>query len=91
MSGIYGPTGPAKRLWVALFVVPNHELVDWGDIRDLANTIWDLYILYCGSARQLLFIHTSNKDSSPDQLAHALAGMSATLIRGENVFRSFTA
>lgn len=87
--GLYGSLSVNERAKVALFIVRNHEQVDWGEIRDLANTIWDLYILYWDSARQLLFIHASDKDSSLDQLAHALAGTSATLIRGEDVFRVF--
>lgn len=87
--GLYGSLSVNERAKVALFVVRNNDQVDWGEIRDLANTIWNLYILYWDSARQLLFIHASDKDASLDQLAHAATGTSAILIRGEEVFRVF--
>lgn len=87
--GLYGSLSVNERAKIALFVVRNNERVEWGEIRDLANTIWDLYILYWDSSRQLLFVHTSDKEINLDQLAHAVAGKSATLIRGEDVFRAF--
>ena len=87
--GIYGSLAVNQPAKVALFVVRNVEGVDWGDVRELSNTIWHLYIVYWDSARNILFINTSDKDSSLDKVAEAVAGKSATLIRGENVFRTF--
>jgi hypothetical protein len=88
--GMYGSLAVNQPAKVALFVVKNIEGVDWGDVRELANTIWHLYVVYWDSARQLLFINTSDKDSSLDKLAEAVAGKTATLIRGEAVFRTFS-
>ena len=87
--GMYGSLAVNQPAKVALFVVRKIESVEWGDVRELANTIWDIYIVYWDQARQILFVHTSDKDTSLDDLAEAVAGTSANLIRGEDVFRTF--
>jgi superfamily II DNA or RNA helicase len=88
--GMYGSLAVNQSAKVALFVVRNVEGVEWGEVRELANTIWHLYVFYWDSARNVLFINTSDTDSSLDKLAEAVAGKSAKLIRGEEVFRTFS-
>jgi hypothetical protein len=71
-----------------LFVTHELEMVDWGDIKGLQNTIWDLYLLHWDRERRLLFINSSNNDSLHEELAKAIAGDDVERIRGEEVFRS---
>jgi superfamily II DNA or RNA helicase len=87
--GLYGSLSINQREKVALFVVKNVEQVDWGSVRELANTLWQLYLVHWDENRGVLYIHTSDKDARLDALAEAIAGTSARLIHGEQVFRVF--
>lgn len=87
--GMMGSLMINQKRRVALFIVRATEAIDWGAVRELANTAWHLYIVHWDSARQLLFIHTSDKEASLNSLAEATAGTSARLIAGEQVFRVF--
>jgi hypothetical protein len=81
-----GPTvQPQHR--VMLFVTRERESIPWGDIKDIQNIIWDLYLLHWDADKQLLFINSSNNDSLYSELAKAIAGDDVELIRGEPVFR----
>jgi len=88
-AGLYGSLSINQKRKVAVFVVRSVEGVDWGDVRDLSNTLWHLYLLQWDAARNLLFIHTSDTEAKLDNLAEAVAGSTATVIRGEAVFRVF--
>lgn len=81
-----GPTLNRGRN-VMLFVTRELEPVPWGDIRDVQNTIWDLYLLFWDQEQRLLFINSSNKGSLHEDLAEAVAGEGVRRIRGEGVFR----
>lgn len=82
-----GPT-VNERDKVVLIVTREHEGVPWGDVRDIRNTEWHLYLVHWDEARGLLFINSSNNGSLHEDLAKAVVGDDATLIRGETVFRS---
>ena len=86
--GVHGKVGVNQRHKVALFVTRTTESIDWGNVRDLANTIWHLFLVHWDAQRSILFIHTSDKDASLDGMAEAIGGKSAQLIRGEPVFRT---
>jgi len=87
--GLFGSLIVNQRRKVALFVIRAVDPVEWGAVRELSNTAWHLYIVHWDAARNLLFIHTSDKDSGLDPIAAATAGTSAELISGEPVFRVF--
>ena len=82
--------GPAvnERDKVLLFVTREHESVAWGDVRDIRNTEWHLYLVHWNEAQGLLFINSSNNGSLHEGLAKAVAGDDVSIIRGEEVFRS---
>lgn len=86
---LYGEPMINRRQQVLLFVTRELEPITWGDIRDLTNTMWDLYLLHWDADQKLLFINSSNNDSMHEDLAKAVAGDDAELIRGERVFRCF--
>ena len=60
----------------------------WGDIRDLKETFWHLYLLHWDADSGLLFINSSDNSSVHEDLATVVAGDTARLIRGETIFRS---
>lgn len=80
--------GPAinHEARVLMFVTRTFEPVTWGDIKSVYNTIWDLYLIHWDADRHRLFINSSNSDFH-EGLAKAVAGNSAALVRGENIFR----
>ncbi len=89
---------PAGRLYAGpyinreartLIVVARDQLpVPWGDIRDLKETFWHLYLLHWDADSGLLFINSSDNSSVHEDLAMVVAGDTARLIRGEIIFRS---
>lgn len=89
---------PAGRLYAGpyinrdagtLIVVARDLLpVPWGDIRDLKETFWHLYLLHWDRESGLLFINSSDNSSVHEDLATVVAGDSARLIRGEPIFRA---
>ncbi|WP_164844396.1 DEAD/DEAH box helicase family protein [Azoarcus sp. DN11] len=89
---------PAERLYAGpyinrqartLIVVARDFLpVPWGDIRDLKETFWHLYLLHWDRESGLLFINSSDNSSVHEDLATVVAGDSARLIRGEPIFRA---
>ncbi len=73
---------------LAVFFTVDQEPVPWGDMRDVFNTTFHLFLAHWDSERALLFIHTSNKDTSLDPVAKAIAGEDVALVHGEEVFRT---
>lgn len=81
-----GPT-THPREQVTLFITCEREEVPWGEVKDLRNTTWHLYLLYWDSERQLLFVNSSNNETLHDDLAKVVCGDDVELLRGERVFR----
>lgn len=82
-----GPT-VNERNKVLLFITREHDAVSWGDVRDIRNTEWHLYLVHWNEEQGLLYINSSNNSSMHEDLAKAVAGDDATLLKGELVFRS---
>jgi superfamily II DNA or RNA helicase len=61
--------------------------VDWGDLRDVYNTIYDLHIAHWNPTLGLFFVNTTDKDDFHELLARTVLGGEPQLIRGESVFR----
>jgi superfamily II DNA or RNA helicase len=75
---------------VAYIVVREESEVEWGEMREFTDRSFDLYVLYWDADRNLLFINTSNNEAPHEQLAKAVVGEDAELIKGTTVFRSFS-
>lgn len=90
MGSVEIHAGPTinERDKVLLFITREHDAVAWGDVRDIRNTEWHLYLVHWDEAQGLLYINSSNNSSMHEDLAHAIVGDDATLIRGEPIFRS---
>ncbi len=76
----------AKTLVVFLGSKKN---VDWGSFKDVYNIEWDIFIIYWQQSSNSLFIHSSEKGSEFKEMAKAIIGDSATIVKDENVFKSF--
>ncbi|WP_348800413.1 DEAD/DEAH box helicase [Flavobacterium adhaerens] len=64
--------------------------VDWvHDKREIYDIQWDIFIVYWEIKNNLLFINSSDNGSLYLELAEAIIGDSAELVKGINVFKSF--
>jgi superfamily II DNA or RNA helicase len=61
----------------------------WTDVEDLFSWQWELYVVIWSPSQKLLFINSSTNSGEYKALAHAIAGDTATLIKGQQVFRTF--
>lgn len=73
---------------VAWFVTREATQVPWGEVHDLENVVYHLYLLHWDESRNLLFINSSNNASLHEELAKEVGGETATLIRGDEVYRA---
>jgi hypothetical protein len=62
----------------------------WTDVESLYSWEWDLYVLIWSPEQKLLYINSSSNSGEYKTLAEAVAGGTATLIKGNDVFRSFS-
>ncbi|OIN57168.1 hypothetical protein BLX24_21575 [Arsenicibacter rosenii] len=74
---------------VLVFITERKTYIDWGNIKDIGNTTWDLYVVYWDTKTNLLFIHSSDKSSHHQKLAKAIAGENARLLTGQDLFKCF--
>jgi superfamily II DNA or RNA helicase len=61
----------------------------WTNVEDLFIWQWELYVVIWSSQQNLLFINSSTNSGEYKALAKAIAGETAALIRGQQVFRTF--
>lgn len=61
----------------------------WTDVEEFCKWQWDLYIVTWSPEQNLLFIHGSSNTGEYKALAKTVAGEEASLINGNEVFRSF--
>jgi len=76
-----------QRDKILVIVTKEKENVQWGDIKELENIIWNLYIAYYDTAQNLLFINSSTK-TGHQRLAETLC-KAPVLITGQDVFKCF--
>lgn len=60
--------------------------IDWGQIQEVFNWDWELYVVFWDETQQLLFINSSSNSGYYQKLAEAVAG-EVELIRGQIAFR----
>lgn len=63
--------------------------LDWTDVQTLYSWDWELYVVIWSSEQNLLYINGSTNAEEFKALAKAVAGDTATLIKGNDVFRTF--
>lgn len=88
-SKLVGSVSVAQDRNVAYFVLKEEVEIEWGHLKGMLDTVYELYVFFWDSTKQLLFINTSNNDASHEQFAKAIAGNDAALVKGSQVFRVF--
>lgn len=64
--------------------------IGWGDIKEIYDWNWILYIIHWNPEQQLLFIHSSSNQGKFQSIAKAIAGENTQLIDGPQVFKCFS-
>jgi superfamily II DNA or RNA helicase len=63
--------------------------LDWTDVQTLYSWDWELYVIIWSPEQNLLYINGSTNAGEYKALAKAVAGETAALIKGNDVFRTF--
>lgn len=72
---------------VAWFVTAEETPVRWGDFSTFSELVHHLYVIHADEDSGLLYINSSNNDSVHEDVARAVGGEDAELIRGDVVYR----
>ncbi len=73
---------------VAWFVTEQHTKIKWANLKGIDNVTYDLYVVHWDGDKKLLFINSSNNSSVHEDLAKAVVGDEANIIRGATMYRS---
>lgn len=74
---------------ILVIVTGKKENVEWVYHKEIYNVQWDIIVVFWDTQNNLLFINSSDNGSLYEDLAQAIIGEDAELIRGINVFKSF--
>jgi superfamily II DNA or RNA helicase len=72
-----------------VIVTARRVSLDWSGVESLFSWEWELYVVIWSSEQNLLFINSSTNSGEYKALAQAVAGETATVIKGQDVFRTF--
>jgi hypothetical protein len=72
-----------------IVVTVRRVALSWTNVEDLFSWQWELYVAIWSPEQNLLFINSSTNSGEYKALAKAVAGESASLIKGQQVFRTF--
>jgi superfamily II DNA or RNA helicase len=84
---VYHTTNHAEH--TLIIVTARRVALAWTDVETLFSWQWELYVVIWSPEQNLLFINSSTNSGEYKGLAEAVARETATLVRGQNVFRSF--
>ncbi|KAA9325130.1 DEAD/DEAH box helicase [Hymenobacter busanensis] len=72
-----------------IVITATQEGVDWLDSKEVYQLTWRIILVYWETKNNLLFIHSSDNSSLYEDLAKAIIGDNAQLIKGVDVFKTF--
>jgi superfamily II DNA or RNA helicase len=84
------------RVWfsenrdLCIFITRTAVPIDWARVKEVSDEIWDLFVLAYDRERSILFVHSSKTTSLHGGLARSVTRDTATLIKGETMFRALS-
>ena len=72
---------------VVWFVTENINDVPWGNVPEIKEKSYDLYVIHCDIDNGFLYINSTNNSELHDGLAQAVCASNAKLIDGDVVYR----
>lgn len=76
-----------ERQNVLMYVTVSYERPKWVRSQKVKDVYWALYVVYFNPTQHLLYIHSTNKVGLHEELAKAIGGEGAAIVRGEQSFR----
>lgn len=73
-----------------VIVTARRAALDWADVSNIFSWQWELYVVFWWQQQNLLFVNSSTNAGEFRALAEAVTDENSTLIRGQEVFRSFS-
>jgi superfamily II DNA or RNA helicase len=70
-------------------VTARRAVLIWTNAENLYNWIWDLYVVVWSPEQNVLYLNGSSNAGEFNALAQAVTNNQATIIKGQEVFRSF--
>lgn len=74
---------------VQIIIIARQQSVDWGNIQNIGNVVWDLLVIINDTDNHLLYINGSDNNGIYAPLAEALLDEKPVLIRHSEPFRAF--
>ena len=78
-----------KSEQVQIIIIARQQPVDWGNIQNIGNIVWDLLVVINDTENNLLYINGSDNNGIYAPLAEALLGDKPVIIRHSEPFRAF--
>lgn len=85
---IHFTINPEKR--VIIIVTARRLPLPWSDVEKFHDWEWELHIVFWSEEQNLLYINGSSNSGDYKLLAQAVAGETAKIVSGQNVFRVFS-
>lgn len=73
---------------IAYAITKETETLGWVDAKGVKNVAWHIYLVHWDQVRGLLYINSSNNSSMHQDVAEAICGDEAILVKGEEVYRA---
>lgn len=74
---------------VQIVIIARKEMLDWGNVQNIENIVWDLLVIINDKENHLLYINGSDNSGVYASLAEALVGEKPAIIRHSDPFRAF--
>lgn len=78
-----------EKYKLLVIITAEKQFLDWGAIKDIYHLEWNIIAIYYDISTKLLFIHGSDKNILYSDLANAILGDDAEIIKGIDVFKAF--
>ncbi|HRY34031.1 MAG TPA: DEAD/DEAH box helicase family protein [Bacteroidales bacterium] len=85
LEQVYFDINSEKRTLV--IVTGNRNSVRWGQLKDIFELEWNLYVIYWNQDQQLLYINSSSNSGTYENLAKVVSLDTSHIINAENIFR----
>lgn len=73
---------------LVICITRSQRPISWASSRDVADEIWELWLVAYDQEKQLLYINASSRTSLQQDFARRITSKTAELIRGETMFRA---
>jgi superfamily II DNA or RNA helicase len=85
LEQVYSDVNSGKRTLV--IVTGGKNPIKWGQLKDIFELEWILYVVYWNQEQQLLFINCSSNSGTYEKMANEVCLNTASIVNAESIFR----